>query len=257
MNRIIEFTVRLIEAVRRAYDRKWSFLWLFAVAFLGSVSVLAQLDLLPEIQTKVVLKTSPIVAENTDILKQTAIESPVKIEITKINLSANVVNPTTTDIEALDKELLKGAVRYPTSAKLGETGNVVLFGHSSYLPVVKNQVYKTFNGIQKLVAGDIVTMYSSGTAYTYRVRSVVEEKADDNTAILLTVSGKVLTLVTCNSFGTKQDRFVVTADFVWSRASDIAKEYCDEKIHRCNAGARNGGTGELGSCRVQVATLRR
>lgn len=218
MNKIIDTTARLVEACRLAYNRKWSFLWLFAVAFLGSVSILAQLDLLPEIQTKVVLKTSPIVAENTNILKPTAIESPVKIEITKINLSTNVVNPTTAVTEALDKELLKGAVRYPTSAKLGETGNVVLFGHSSYLPVVKNQVYKTFNGIQKLVVGDVVTMYSSDTAYIYKVRSVVEEKADDNTAILLTVSGKVLTLVTCNSFGTKQDRFVVTADFVGSSA---------------------------------------
>ena len=59
-------------------------------------------------------------------------------------------------------------------------------------------------------------MYSSDTVYTYRVRSVVEEKADDNTAIPLSVVGKVLTLVTCNSFGTKQDRFVVIADFVES-----------------------------------------
>ncbi|KKW40572.1 MAG: hypothetical protein UY91_C0040G0005 [Parcubacteria group bacterium GW2011_GWB1_55_9] len=145
-------------------------------------------------------------------------ELPTKIEIPDISLAAVIVNPTTTDIPSLDEKLLKGVVRYPTSAKLGEDGNVVLFGHSSYLPVVKNQAYKTFNGIQKLAMGDVVTVYSSATAYTYRVRSVVEEKADDNTAIPLSVAGKVLTLVTCNSFGQKTDRFVVVADFVESHS---------------------------------------
>src|SRR3989344_4518175 len=220
MGGIIDVIVRLIRAGRRAYARKWSFLWLFAIAFFSSVAVLGQMDLLPE---KPVVAVAPVVtltANKSDDVKidniQTVPELPAKIEITKINLSASVVNPTTAGIEALDKELLKGAVRYPTSAKLGEVGNVVLFGHSSYLPVVNNQVYKTFNGIQKLVAGDVVIVYSSNTAYTYRVRSVAKESADNNTAIQLSMDDKVLTLVTCNSFAAKQDRFVVTADFVES-----------------------------------------
>jgi LPXTG-site transpeptidase (sortase) family protein len=222
MGGIIDVTVRLIRAGRRTYTRKWSFLWLFTIAFLSSVAVLGQMDLLPE---KPVVAVAPVVtltANKSDDVKidniQTVPELPAKIEITKINLSANVVNPTTTGIEALDKELLKGAVRYPTSAKLGEEGNVVLFGHSSYLPVVKNQVYKTFNGIQKLAVGDLVIVYSSNTAYTYRVRSVAKESADNNTAIQLSMDDTVLTLVTCNSFATKQDRFVVTADFVESHS---------------------------------------
>ena len=222
MGGIIDVIVRLIRAGRRAYARKWSFLWLFAIAFFSSVAVLGQMDLLPE---KPVVAVAPVVtltANKSDDVKidniQTVPELPTKIEITKVNLSASVVNPTTAGIEALDKELLKGAVRYPTSAKLGEVGNVVLFGHSSYLPVVNNQVYKTFNGIQKLVAGDVVIVYSSNTAYTYRVRSVAKESADNNTAIQLSMNDKVLTLVTCNSFAAKQDRFVVTADFVESHS---------------------------------------
>jgi LPXTG-site transpeptidase (sortase) family protein len=117
----------------------------------------------------------------------------------------------------LDGDLLTGAVHYPTSAELGEDGNVVLFGHSSYLPIVKNQAYKTFDGIQKLAVGDLVTVYSSTTAYTYAVRTVAKESAND-AIIPLTVDGRVLTLSTCNSFGEKTDRFVVTADFVGSEA---------------------------------------
>ena len=116
---------------------------------------------------------------------------------------------------------MKGAVRYPTSAKLGETGNVVLFAHSSYIPVVGNQAYKAFNGIQKLVVGDVVTVYSATMVYTYRVRSFTKESANDNIPIPLSVNGKILTLVTCNSFGTKEDRFVVVADFVESHSISI------------------------------------
>ncbi|OYV27545.1 MAG: hypothetical protein B7W98_01560, partial [Parcubacteria group bacterium 20-58-5] len=134
---------------------------------------------------------------------------------------ATIANPTTTDANVLDEYLLKGAVRYPTSARLGETGNVVLFGHSSYLPVVGNQAYKTFDGIQKLVAGDVVTVSSAGTAYMYRVRSMEKESAASNAGIALDVTGRVLTLVTCNSFATKSDRFIVTADFVESHSISI------------------------------------
>lgn len=222
MREIIDATVRLIRAGKRAYARKWSFLGIFAIAFLGSVSILAELDLLPEVSgapvTAKVTRTANQ-SETTSVSAPVLVvsELPTKIEILKINLSTTIVNPVTTDVATLDKELLKGAVRYPTSASLGETGNVVLFGHSSYLPVVRNQAYKTFNGIQKLVEGDVVTVYSSATAYTYRVRSVTKESANDAT-IPLSVSGKVLTLATCNSFGAKEDRFIVVADLVESHS---------------------------------------
>ena len=212
MGKIIQGAVRLIQAVQRIRTKKWSFFGFFVTVFLGSVFILGQLGLLPEMTSATV--TEAVVP--TDTSASTVIELPTKIEISKIGLSSIVVNPTTVDIVALDKELLKGAVRYPTSAKLGETGNVVLFGHSSYLPVVGNQAYKAFNEIQKLVPGDVVTVYSADTAYTYEVKNVAKEKADNNTAIPLSLDGKVLTLVTCNSFGAKEDRFVVTADFVES-----------------------------------------
>lgn len=209
---------RLIRAASRTYTRKWSFLALSVFVFLLSVYVLAALDLLPDPKAPaptVSLSSSPLVAAGAAAPAIPASESPVKIEVPAIGLSASIANPTTTDIEALDALLLKGAVRYPTSAKLNESGNVVLFGHSSYLPIVKNQAYKTFDGIQKLSAGDTITVYSSDAAYTYAVRSVQKESANSG-AIPLSVAGKVLTLSTCDSFGEKSDRFIVTADFVES-----------------------------------------
>ena len=218
MERIIDITVRLVEAGRQAYARKWSFLVVFAIVFIGNVLILAESGLLPEMRSTPAVASAvvaPVVTESKPVIVS---ELPMKIEIEKIGLVAIIANPETTAVEVLDEGLLKGAVRYPTSAKLGEAGNVVLFGHSSYLPVVGNQAYKTFNGIQKLVAGDTITVYSAGAAYTYRVRGVAKESAASNAGISLEATGRVLTLSTCNSFGAKSDRFVVTADFVESHS---------------------------------------
>src|SRR3989344_3309235 len=220
MKNYIRFSARLIMAVKRSYGRKWIFLGVFAVLFLASVGILKNLDLLPEAVVasatpSTTLTASPLVALSVQAVVP---ELPTKVEIPAINLVTTIENPATTNIAVLDELLLKGAVRYPTSAKLGEAGNVVLFGHSSYLPVVLNPAYKAFNGIQKLVVGDVVTVYSARTAYTYRVRSVAKESVTSDAGIDLAVTGRVLTLATCDSFGEKSDRFVVTADFVESHS---------------------------------------
>lgn len=217
MKEITGFTAQLAEAVARVYAKRDAFFGVSGAVFVGSVLVLASFDLLP---SRVLARAEPEVVLGASAVVNTTStpEDPVKIVIPTIGLRATVANPTTTDIAILDQNLLTGAVRYPTSARLGETGNVVIFGHSSYLPVVGNQAYKAFNGIQKLVAGDIVTVYSSGTAYTYRVRGVAKESAASDAGINLAVTGRVLTLATCDSFGAKSDRFIVTADFVESHS---------------------------------------
>ena len=215
MKALATIIVRFIRAGQRVSTKKLSFFALFAVALVGSVVTLARLDLLPSSSS---VEAREGAEASANAATPTTPELPVKIVISNLKLSANIANPTATDAGVLDTELLKGAVRYPTSARLGEEGNVVLFGHSSYLPIVGNQAYKTFNGIQKLTAGDTVTVSSLNMAYIYRVRSVAKESADGNSAIPLSVAGRALTLVTCNSFAQKADRFVVVADFVESHA---------------------------------------
>ena len=221
MNGLVTITVRIIRACQRAYAKKGIFFGLFICVFLGSVIFLARFDLLPSVanasENLLGSSTNQMAAISLNALSPMLPELPVKIVIPKINLSATVANPTTTDTNVLDQDLLSGAVRYPTSARLGENGNVVIFGHSSYLPIVGNQAYKTFDGIQKLVAGDLIIVSSSDEAYTYQVESVAKESAND-AVIPLSVTGKELTLSTCDSFSATTDRFVVVADFVESHA---------------------------------------
>lgn len=210
-------TAALIKGIQRSYERKWTFLAAFLLIFFVNVSVLASLDVLPEPAEE---NTAAVITAETPTKKDTTVSSvigvnPVRIEIPTIGLTAPIENPTSTSIAALDNALLTGAVRYPGSAKLGEQGNVVLMGHSSYLPVVHNQSFKAFNNIQKLSVGDEIVLYGNGRKYVYAVEEVGSADATVD-AIPLDVQGSKLTLATCDSFGEKTDRFIVVATLVES-----------------------------------------
>ncbi len=143
-------------------------------------------------------------------------ELPVKIVIAEAGVSSSVSNPTTTDMSVLEADLLNGAVRYPTTSLLGEKGTMLIFGHSSYLPKIHNPAYRTFDGVQNLVPGTIIHVYSATTDYQYAVRSVVVMDAADASAnsIPLPRDKQYLVIDTCDTFASKSDRFVLTADFV-------------------------------------------
>jgi LPXTG-site transpeptidase (sortase) family protein len=219
----VRVAVRLVRAVQNAWGNRWVFLTTFLVVLFLSFSFLLSLDFIPTGKSARLSGNPPVtLVSGPSTLSPNALDAvmsrgqqPVKIEIPSIKLSATIANPTTTNVQKLDEYLLKGAVRYPTSGLLGENGNVVLFAHSSYLPIVNNLAYKTFDDIQKLKLGDTITVYSSDRAYTYTVDTVENQDATSD-AIPLTVTGSKLTLATCDSFGKKTDRFVVTAHLVES-----------------------------------------
>jgi LPXTG-site transpeptidase (sortase) family protein len=184
-----------------------AFLITFVLLFAATYGFLAVVDALPE-NGSGTHSTSHIATQVSGTP-----ESPIRIKALDIGLDANVTNPKTTDVDALDAALEEGAVRYPTSALLGQEGTVLLFGHSSYLPVVYHQYYKTFNKIQTLTKGEIVSVYSGTTEYRYAIMNVRVADASED-VVELPQTGKHLVLVTCDSFKSKSSRFVVTADLV-------------------------------------------
>ena len=142
---------------------------------------------------------------------------PQRLVIPAIGVDAKIYSPTSTSTKALDYELTKGPVRYPGSGTVGY-GNMFIFGHSTGWSVVQNKAYKVFNQIKTLQKGDIIYVDaapdSSGVkTYEYRVREVTEVNKND-TQINFDTANNMLTLSTCDSFGARSDRFVVTADFV-------------------------------------------
>jgi LPXTG-site transpeptidase (sortase) family protein len=141
---------------------------------------------------------------------------PVEIKIPSVGIDLPVQNPSTTDVDALDALLNKGPARYVNSAELGTNGNVLIFAHSSHLPIVTNSMFKAFNEIPNVNAGDsVVLVGADGNSYLYSVDSVVKADTSDGTTIDLgTSQGEKLTLVTCDTLTGTSARFILTAHFV-------------------------------------------
>jgi LPXTG-site transpeptidase (sortase) family protein len=137
---------------------------------------------------------------------------PDRVIIDKIGVDTPVGQPETQDVSVLDQFLTQGAVHYPGSGTV-EQGNMFIFGHSTGLSVVRNQAFKAFNNIENLVQGDIITVISEGREYKYRVSSV-NLYNEDEALVSFTSSARTLTLSTCNTFGAKQERWVVEAEMI-------------------------------------------
>ena len=131
--------------------------------------------------------------------------------------TVTVLNPTSRAVADLDAALLTGVVRHPDSATFANPGNIFILGHSSYLPNVFNKNFQAFNGLQELTWGDTIRVNSEDTEYVYRVDRVYKAKASE-VSVPITSGEAKLTLATCNSFASKDDRFIVEATLVDTNA---------------------------------------
>ena len=193
-----------------------SFLFAFFVTFTVTFAILSAFGIVPESPSTEVKE--PIVDTERKHNLNPEIEAfavPVRIVADSIQLDANVLNPESRAVADLDKALLGGVVRYPGSGRLSDNSNTLIFGHSSYLPVIHNAAFKIFNEIKDLKAGEVIRVYSEKREYVYRVESVKHVSSED-ALVTFTKGEKKLTLSTCDSFGKKTDRFVVEASFVGS-----------------------------------------
>lgn len=171
---------------------------------------------LPELGEEVAAVIPEVIAPVAPPAVIRAIE-PERIRISAIGLNLPVSNPETRDIAELDATLKNGPARYVDSALLGEKGNVLIFGHSSHLPVVHNQMYKAFNRIPELKTGDSITVEGDGMAYEYIVQGV--EKVDAEEGIIdISKEGNRLTIVTCDTLTGKSARYVLKAELLGSYA---------------------------------------
>ncbi len=139
---------------------------------------------------------------------------PESIHIPAIDLDLAVQNPSTRDIAALDALLQNGPARHVDSARLGEAGTVIIFAHSSHLPIVRNKMYQAFNRIPELTAGDTITLRGGSQYYLYTVTSLRQVDVNEASIDLSPGLGTRLTLVTCDTLTGKSARYILEADFV-------------------------------------------
>lgn len=199
--------------------KKLLFLAVFFCIFTLSYVILVAIDFIPEPKTEEVVEEVKEI-EEVDAIEEMVEEPEVLVEptalpqsiyIEKLDKTIPVLNPESRTIADLDTALLDGVVRHPDSALLNQDGNVFILGHSSYLPNVFNKNFQAFNGIQTLEWGDTIEVTGAdGQVLTYRVEKVFQAKAEDVT-VPIAGDEKKLTLATCNSFGSTDDRYIVEA----------------------------------------------
>lgn len=222
--------------LQHLWANKLTFFITFFVVFTGTYLLLVAADALPEAPVEdepaqttpaaEVVTTEESLNQSEDLPApenaqlepaDTPAEMPLTLSIAKLDRTVDVLNPASRTIADLDDALLDGVVRHPDSATLAQEGNVFILGHSSYLPNVFNKNFQAFNGIQDLQWGDIIEVSSADTVYEYRVEKVYRARAQDVT-VPIADTGNMLTLATCNSFGSVDDRYIVEAKQIGKRA---------------------------------------
>lgn len=203
---MVDLNTNIREAI---LERKWRFSVFFVLVFFTTLSMLGAMG---------VTFFGGVSADNSIVQvaeAQDGSSEPIRIVIDSVNIDWIVSSPESASIAVLDQALQEGVVHYPGSGTLSDTSNMFLFGHSSYLPVVYNPAYQVFNNLEKTQIGDYIRVYSNKAEYIYKVSSV--SLVDASEAMVTFKTGeKKLTLSTCNSFGSKDERYVVEADFVGS-----------------------------------------
>lgn len=194
---------------------KWSLI-IFVALFTFSVSLGLAPVAVGEISAvflSFLTEEGKITEQKTDS-SDSKLSKPVRLVISSVGIEGQVLNPEKSDIKVLDEALLKGAVRYPGSGNLESSQNILIFGHSSDLKVIHNQNFKIFNGLKFLKAGDEIKLYSENKEYIYKVDSVRLAMAEEEKVTFS--DERKLILSTCNTFGAKEERYVVEAIFVGS-----------------------------------------
>ncbi len=142
-----------------------------------------------------------------------------RVIIPRINQNVPVVgisseNLIRRDWSALEKDIQEalqdGVVHYPGTAQPGQSGNVVITGHSSYFAWDPGRFKDVFALLHEVKVGDKIIVYFNQKEYFYEVydtKVVMPDQVD-----VLTQSGENrLTLITCTPVGTNLKRLVVLA----------------------------------------------
>ena len=217
--------IKIDGILHRLWLRKVPFFIVFFIAVLLTLTILTIIDFIPEppnsdpVSEVEETEEATAVVESENVAIEPIIVDPLpqKIIFDQLDREVAVLNPESREIPDLDAALLDGAVRHPDSASFEEDGNMFILAHSSYLPNVFNKNYQAFNGIQELEWGDTVRVQSGDTEYVYFIEEVYKASASE-VIVPHTPGEPRLTLATCNSFGSKDDRFIVEAKLVEQKA---------------------------------------
>lgn len=138
--------------------------------------------------------------------------NPNMIIINRLGVRAPLVLAGGTTQKELNEALNQGVIIYPGSAWPGENGEVVLSGHSSIYPWVKTQYGQVFTLLDKLQAGDTVSLIYNHRQFDYQITK--QEILNPNQVKISSSDQPALKLTTCWPIGTSAKRLVVYGELI-------------------------------------------
>jgi sortase A len=155
------------------------------------------------------VSTTPII---TDPNSTVAGPEP-KIIIPKINVEIPVVyDEPSIEEAAVQKALERGVLHYATTPDPGQTGNGVIFGHSSNNILNPGKYKFAFVLLSRLETGDTFMLQKDGKRYVYRVYDKKVVAPTDVSVLSATDRPSTMTLITCDPPGTTLKRLVVIGE---------------------------------------------
>ena len=197
--------------------RSSHFVPIISAFIVGALFMLLQFNRLLAAQVEAYISPgSTVDASDTIIVDPSAstdIGQDPKLLIPKINVNVPVVyDVATVDDRAIQTGLEKGVVRYNLSGANslpGQTGNMVILGHSSN-DVFDPGGYKfTFVLLDRLQIGDLFYLHYQGKRYVYKVGDRKIIKPTEWKTLQQNGGKPTVILVTCNPPGTSGHRLLV------------------------------------------------
>lgn len=136
--------------------------------------------------------------------------------IPKIGIRVPIVLPKDATKQSILAGMEDGVSLYPgSSLPSSASGRTVILGHSSKASWYFGDYATVFALLPKLAIGDVFTVVSDRTTYTYQVvGSKVLTPSDTNTLLATTPSEPEVDLVTCFPIGSASKRIIIQAQLV-------------------------------------------
>lgn len=114
-----------------------------------------------------------------------------------------------------NEELKEGVVKYPTTPEPGQSGNTLIFGHTSQERWKENPYGMAFAHIADIAMGDVIQIVWKGQLYEYKVVDIqvkYPQHVNETYMQYANLSKNYLTLMGCYPIGTAKQRILVIAE---------------------------------------------
>ena len=161
------------------------------------------------------IETTTVANQNEKTAKTTYTSKQNILEIPAIEIEAPIVFSQSADKTALTKDLDNGVVYYPGSVYPGQTGQIIILGHSAPAGWPKTKYEWVFSDLEDLKEGDKIFINLNSKQYTYIVKktSIVARGSEVPTYTSTNSSG-FLTLISCWPPGKDYQRITVQAELL-------------------------------------------